>query len=140
MDTTQRSDLLALGTLLIALTGCGGGGETLDVAAVPGVGPWATSAVSAVSATAPASLSVKGCVVDESFIPRTGTPVKLVSADGRLLGNAISDGNGAFTIRVHARGTMAVSVDKPGGERFDVTVPVAGESASLQGCLRDPDA
>ena len=134
MDTTQRSDLLALGTLLIALTGCGGGGQTLDVAAIPGVGAWA------VSATAPASLSLKGCVVDESFIPRTGTPVKLVSADGRLLGNAISDGNGVFTIRVHARGTMAVSVDKPGGERFDVTVPVAGESASLQGCLRDPDA
>ena len=132
MDTTQRSDFLALGTLLIALTGCGGGGETLDVAAIPGVGPWAASA--------PASLSVKGCVVDESFIPRTGTPVKLVSADGRLLGNAISDGNGTFTIRVHARGTMAVSVDKPGGERFDVTVPVAGGSASVEGCLRDPDA
>lgn len=79
---------------------------------------------------------LEGCVVDEYFIPRTGTSVQAQSADGRLVGTASSDMNGVFRMQVPARQTVSVRIDKPGGESLAL---VTGRSnLSVGACLRDP--
>lgn len=92
---------------LLSITGCGGGSD--DSAS-----PLAHSEASAATRAA-ASVQLEGCVVDEFFIPRTGTTVRLLGADGRLLGHASSNEDGVFTLQVPAQQVVSVNVDKAGG-------------------------
>jgi hypothetical protein len=115
---------------LLSITGCGGGNDELAA-------PLARTAAGESSAS-PKSVRLEGCVVDEFFIPRTGTTVRLLGADGRLLGHASSDKNGVFSLQVPAQYTVSVSVDKAGGEAL--VVPTGRTNLSVGACLRDPHA
>ena len=115
---------------VLSIAACGGGND--DTANPLG----RTTAGEA--ARAVASIRLEGCVVDEYFIPRTGTTVRLVSADGRLLGHASSDKDGVFTLQVPAQQTVSVTVDKAGGEAL--VVPTGRTNLSVGACLQDPHA
>ncbi len=144
MDSTQgrhaslRHHALAGGTALLAclgalLAGCGGGNDELAP-------PIHVSAYRLAADVTPTHhwVQLEGCVVDEYFVPRTGTSVLALSADGRLVGTAASDMNGLFRMQVPARQAVSVRIDKPGGETFAV---VTGRSnLSVGACLHDPYA
>ena len=123
----QSAALAALASLLVA---CGGGNDDLIL-------PLAQAAA-ADSKPAPATVQLEGCVVDEFFIPRTGTTVRLLGADGRLLGHATSDKDGVFTLQVPAQQVISVTVDKSGGEAL--VIPTGRTNLSVGACLRDPHA
>lgn len=127
----QSTALAALASLLVA---CGGGNDDLIL-------PLAQAAAADVKhapAPAPATVRLEGCVVDEFFVPRTGTTVRLLGADGRLLGHATSDKDGVFTLQVPAQQVISVTVDKSGGEAL--VIPTARTNLSVGACLRDPHA
>ncbi len=132
---------IALG---VAAAACGGGGDEgaavaaadSSVQAVPAasVGPAARKA-SAQNAAAPISVMVEGCVLDRHYLPTTGTPVRALAADGRLLGNAQSDGQGRFTLRLPARTEVLLQVDRPQGETLALRVEAASSNSGT--CLLD---
>lgn len=131
---------IALG---IAAAACGGGGgEEGPAVAAAGSSVQAVPAASVVAAThkavAPVSVMVEGCVLDRHYIPTTGTPVRALAADGRLLGNAQSDGQGRFTLRLPARSEVLLQVDRPQGESLALRVEAA--SANSGTCLLDDQA
>jgi hypothetical protein len=72
------------------------------------------------------------------YIPRTGTPVRALSADGRLLANGASDEARVFTLIVPAQQALSVSIDRPEGEALSVST--GRTNLSLGGCLFDPQA
>lgn len=84
------------------------------------------------------SVMVEGCVLDRHYIPTTGTPVRALAADGRLLGNAQSDGQGRFTLRLPARSEVLLQVDRPQGESLLMRVEAASSSSGT--CLLDDQA
>jgi len=122
--------VLAVGALSVLcaalLAACGGGSDESAV-------PVALATDADRSAT---SVQLEGCVVDEFFIPRTGSSVRALSADGRLIGHATSDKDGLFRLQVPARQSVSVALERPGGEALVVRTGSASLSAS--GCLRDP--
>jgi hypothetical protein len=61
------------------------------------------------------AIALEGCVLDRHYITTTGTPVRALAADGRLLGNAWSDGQGRFTLRLPARSEVMLQIDRPQG-------------------------
>jgi hypothetical protein len=135
---TSRRHPLAAGTALVACLGalataCGGGnnepGEPRPVAAYR---------LSADVTPTDRWVQLEGCVVDEFYIPRTGTPVHALAADGRLVGGAASDMDGVFRVQVPARQSVSVRIDKPGGE--SLTVVTGRTNLSVGACLRDPQA
>ncbi|MBL8344860.1 MAG: hypothetical protein JNN03_05420 [Rubrivivax sp.] len=134
---------IALG---IAAAACGGGGgeEGRAVAAADSSlqGVQAVPAASVVAAThkvaAPMSVMVEGCVLDRHYIPTTGTPVRALAADGRLLGSAQSDGQGRFTLRLPARTEVLLQVDRPQGESLAMRVEAASSYSGT--CLLDDQA
>jgi hypothetical protein len=144
MNTTLRTNpmalrtlgtLLAAATAMAALPGCGGGegpdtadGSRAQVTTVPGIGPVATAT--------PPTLPVRGCVVDEYYIPRSGTPVRLLAANGQLLGWAQSGRDGSFVFSVPRQQRMTVAVDKAGGETL--AVAVGASLGTPSSCLVDP--
>jgi hypothetical protein len=123
----------ALSVLCAALLAACGGGDSDSDSVVPLVRPAASEA--GASAT---SVRLEGCVVDEYFIPRTGTTVRVVSGDGRLIGHAISDRQGLFTLQVPAHQAVAVSIERVGGE--SLVVPTGRSDLSVGACLLDPHA
>lgn len=119
-----------LALLALGLVACGGGGDELNL-------PLAQAAA-ANAKPAPATVKLEGCLVDEFYIPRTGTAVRLLGADGRLLGHATSDKDGVFTLQVPAQQVISVTVDKSGGEAL--VIPTGRTDLSVGACLRDPQA
>jgi len=123
----------ALGALTMALgmamSACGGGSEELALSQVR------ASAVQT-QAAAPAKVRLEGCVVDEYYIPRTGTQVRLLGADGRLLGHATSDKNGVFAFQAPARQAVSVNVDFADGDAMQVSV--GRSNLTVAACLSDP--
>ncbi len=131
--TTVRLPRGSLITALgIALAACGGGGED-------GAGASVFSPTKAEHhATERLSVMVEGCVLDGFYIPTTGTPVRALSADGRLLGSALSDGQGRFTLRLPAQSEVVLQIDLPQGESLPMRV---GATPSKWGtCLLDERA
>ncbi len=130
---------IALG---IAAAACGGGGGEEGPAAAAGSSVQAVPAASVVAAThkaaAPVSVMVEGCVLDRHYIPTTGTPVRALAADGRLLGNAQSDGQGRFTLRLPARTEVLLQIDRPQGETLALRVEAAASKSG--NCLLDDQA
>jgi hypothetical protein len=119
--------------LAAALAGCGGGNAETAVPVELLFAPKAAAAVPPLT-----SVQLEGCVVDEYYIPRTGTSVRAVAGDGRLIGHTSSDKNGVFTLLVPALETVSVSVDKAGGDTL--VVPTGRGDLSVGACLRDPHA
>jgi hypothetical protein len=120
---------IALG---FALAACGGGGE----------GPTETASDSSVNAahdaTKALAVTVEGCVLDRYYIPTTGTPVRALSTDGRLLGSAVSDGQGRFTLRLPARSEVMLQIDRPHGESMPMRVDA--KPSKWETCLLDETA
>lgn len=117
--------VVALG---LAAAACGGGGQ--DVGA-------ARHAASD-QAASPLSVKVEGCVLDRHYIPTTGTPVRVLAADGRLLGNAQSDGLGRFTLNLPAHSDVLLQVDRPQGESLPMRV--SAQASNWDQCLLDESA
>lgn len=109
------------GALLSAglLAACGGGGEA--VASILG------------HDRAAAMVRLEGCVVDQDWVPRTGSTVRALAADGRLLGDATSDVHGVFRFSVPARHAVTVALAGPDGE--GLVVPTGGTDLSVGACL-----
>jgi hypothetical protein len=133
IHTTVRlhrgSLIIALG---IAVAACGGGGD--DGAGASAFSP----AIADQHATERLSVMVEGCVLDGFYIPTTGTPVRALSADGRLPGSALSGGHGRFTLRLPARSEVMLQIDRPQGESLPMRV---GATPSKWGtCLLDERA
>lgn len=132
-----RSSLTTIALALgLAATGCGGGSD--DVAAAP-TGALATPhGKTAAAALQTSSVAVQGCVLDRHYIPTTGTPVRALSADGRLLGSAQSDGQGRFTLKLPAQSAVLLQVDRPQGETLSMRVD--GQASTWETCLVDDQA
>jgi hypothetical protein len=81
------------------------------------------------------AVTLKGCVVDQHWIPTTDATVHAFSADGRIVGTAFSDRLGAFMLKVPARSVIKLAVAAPGG---DVRKVHSGVVALDVGCLQDP--
>jgi hypothetical protein len=125
-------------TVLAACVGalvaaCGGGDDEL-AAPIP---PAAYRLAADVTPTAH-WVELEGCVVDEYFLPRTGTPVSALAGDGRLLGTASSDMGGVFRLQVPARAALSIRIDKAGGE--SMAAMTGRSNLSVDACLRDPHA
>lgn len=117
-----------------ALAACGGGED--DDLPRQAAATAATAGTVITSAAHP--VSVQGCVVDRHFIPHTGTPVRALSADGRLLASAVSDGQGRFELRLPAGGEVTLAIDRPDGESQPLRVHGAAVEATR--CLLDEQA
>lgn len=115
---------------IAALGACGGGAGPIGESGPP-VAPAATAARLA-------WVQLEGCVVDAGYLPRTGTPVRALAADGRLLGNGLSDADGRFRLRAPVGATVTLAIDLPGGDRIPFTL--GGADAVVETCLTDPRA
>lgn len=119
---------MALG---LAAAACGGGtghdstGVSSAFPAAQALSASAAHEAGAVhAAAAPLFVTVAGCVLDRHYIPTTGTPVRALAADGRLLGNAQSD--------------VALQIDRPSGESLPMRVDAA--ATEWEKCLLDDQA
>lgn len=136
--------LLAM-ALGLAAAACGGGtghDSTGVSSAFPAAQALSASAAHEAgvvhAAAAPVSVAVVGCVLDRHYIPTTGTPVRALAADGRLLGNAQSDGQGRFTLRLPAHSDVTLQIDRPSGESLPMRVHAA--ATAWEKCLLDDQA
>ncbi len=125
---TRLARAVSILTLSLAAAACGGGGDE------PGTG----LAVSSAKALPPQSLTVQGCVVDRHYIPTTGTPVRVLSTDGRLLGHAHSDVQGRFTLSLPSHADVLLQVDREEGESFPMRVDP--QAPTWERCLLDETA
>ena len=83
---------------------------------------------------APATtVEVEGCVLDQYFIPNEGVPVRVLSADGRLLAHARSGKLGAFSVRLPADAAVVLQVDADGGESLPART--RGQNQVFATCL-----
>lgn len=131
VQSIRRAAALSALSMGLLLTACGGGaGDDLAVASAQ---PAAAAAAAAPAATG--SVAVEGCVLDRHHLPTTGTPVRALSADGRLLGNAESDARGRFTLRLPAQSQVTLQVDRPGGESLPMRVDAS--ASTWDQCLQD---
>lgn len=134
MNTATRHApflLAPMAVLTLALAGCGGGSDDLALApAQPAAAEQAQRAL--------AQVRLDGCVVDEYYIPRTGTTVRMLGADGRLLGHAISDKSGAFIFQAPSQHQVSINVDKVDGEAM--VVSTGQGPLSVTRCLRDAES
>ncbi len=122
----HRPNLLLGLALAAALPACGGGEDDLQQQQRHAHAP------------TPQVVSVRGCVVDRHFIPHTATPVRALSADGRLLASALSDAQGRFTLQLPAHSSVTLAIDRPGGEVQ--TLQLASSAAEAPRCLLDEQA
>lgn len=126
----RSARILCTVALGLVATACGGADDEPVVA---------EAAAAATRAEIPAvSVSVTGCVLDRFYIPSSGTPVRALSADGRLLGHASSDGHGRFTLQLPSRSDVTLQVDRPDGESMPLRVNATPSAAS--NCLLDDRA
>ena len=135
MNDVKRSQAGHLGaatkTMLSAwcgmvLAACGG---SEPVAAIQSTASGRTAAVPSAR-----TVQLEGCVVDQHYLPHTGTPVRALSADGRLIGDATSDRRGVYQLRVPAMQTVSVAVAQPDGDAL--VVPVGSTDLSVGACLQ----
>jgi hypothetical protein len=135
MNVIERLETGRLGVVIAPMLGAWCGAV---LAACGGGGPAATMEPKAVqgAATVPSTYTVllEGCVVDQHFLPRTGTAVRALSADGRLVGDATSDQRGVYRLRVPARQTVSVAVAQPNGDAL--VVPIGSTDVSVGACLQ----
>lgn len=134
--------------LALALAACGGVAAHDDSTGTSSASPAAQALSVAVAhdadvvhvayAAAPAFVTVGGCVLDRHYIPTTGTPVRALAADGRLLGNAQSDGQGRFALRLPAHSDVTLQIDRPSGESLPMRVDAAASTSDR--CLLDDQA
>lgn len=125
--TTRLACIASTFALCLAAAACGGGDE-------PGTGP-----VDASAQARPLSwVTVQGCVVDRHYIPATGTPVRALAADGRLLGNARSDAQGRFVLRLPSRSAVLLQIDRQEGETLAMSVDA--QAPTWERCLLDQSA
>lgn len=106
---------LALSPLL--LTGCGGASDE----------PASTQVASA------ASVRIEGCVVDQYYVPNEGVPVRVTSADGRVLANARSGRMGEFVVQVPAGAAASMAVDRAEGDQMQT--PALDRDRVVDACL-----
>lgn len=135
----RLSGVLSVLALGLATAACGGGGDDTAVAlaAEPSAAaaPAAKAAGKASEIAVPVSVMVEGCVLDRFYVPTTGTPVRALAADGRLLGHALSDGQGRFTLRLPARSDVTLQIDRPQGESRPTRVEATASTQAA--CLLD---
>lgn len=123
--TARTTRWLVPGTTVAALlsaglvAACGGGGEA--VASMLG------------DERAAARVRLEGCVVDQDGVPRTGSTVRALAADGRLIGDAASDAQGVFRFSAPARQTVTIALEGADGE--GLVVPTGGTDLSVGACL-----
>ena len=128
---TLRVPALAIAATLALLAGCGGGGDDAALAVAD-----QTASLRTATAQAQAqAVEVTGCVVDKFFIPRTGTPVRALSADGRLLGHATSDRMGHFNFKVAAQRAVTLQIERDGAE--SMSAPADRADLPMGHCLQD---
>lgn len=126
-------------SISLALAACGGGtGYDSTGVASASPDPQVLSAAGVQATAAPVSVTVEGCVFDRNYIPTTGTRVRALAADGRLLGNAQSDGQGRFTLRLPVHSDVTLQVDRPSGESLLMHVDAA--ATTWETCLVDDQA
>jgi hypothetical protein len=130
LQATARGASAAALAACLALAACGGNGDTVLAA------PRARAA--AVESKSPASIQLEGCVAEEMRIPQAGIAVRATSPDGRLLGNATSDEDGVFRLRVPARQTLSIAIDATDGDALEVST--GRTNLSLGACLHDRPA
>lgn len=111
-------------TCLTAACG-GGGGDMVDLPAKAGA--------AAAAAAAAQRVQLAGCVVDQHYVPHEGVPVRVLAADGRLLGSARSGRAGDFKMQVPAGTLVALQVDADNGE--SITVQTQGQDHVVEVCL-----
>jgi len=123
----------ALSTIALGLAAaaCGGGGSDAPDMSATGVKEASAQAPS------PAFVTVQGCVLDRHYIPTTGTPVRVLAIDGRLLGSARSDAQGRFTLRLPAQRDVLLQVDRPQGETLPMRVDAQARTWAT--CLLDDE-
>jgi hypothetical protein len=121
MKTIERieTDRLLVGATVVVsglcatlLAACGGNDGAAVVAMVASESP-APSSIR--------SVQLEGCVVDQYYVPRSGSRVRALSADGRLLGDATSGQYGVFMLRVPAREAVSVALVDVGGDALQIT-------------------
>ena len=125
-DRVITSATAAAGVLCAALAACGGSEDAVAVVLVGGEHVAAASAAT--------SVQLEGCVIDQHWAPRGGSPVRVLSADGRLVGDATSDAMGLFRLTVPARQLLTVRLEGPDGEVLFVTT--RHEDFSVGTCLQ----
>lgn len=135
MSDVKRSETGHLGVATAAMLGAWCGAA---LAACGGGGPAATmepSAMQRAAAEPPTrTVQLEGCVVDQHGLPHTGTEVRALSADGRLVGDATSDRRGVYRLRVPAQQTVSVAVAQPNGDAL--VVPIGTTDVSVSACLQ----
>jgi hypothetical protein len=127
--------VMALG---IAATACGGHVDDPEQASTTATAQTVAHAGPASTGATPSSVEVEGCVNDRFYIPTTGSPVRALSTDGRLLASALSDEQGRFRMRLPAQGQVVLQVDRPQGESQPVQVDAGAPTAT--NCLVDDQA
>lgn len=132
-----RSSFAALAVVLgSGLSACGGGGD--EPTAVQASAQAPGERMAAAHANTPHSVAVQGCVVDRHYIPTTGVPVRVLGAQGRLLGSAQSDSQGHFTLRLPVATDVLLQVDRPQGESLNLRVGTTPQRWDT--CLQDEQA
>jgi hypothetical protein len=125
-DRALTSATAAAGVLCaVLLAACGGSEEAVAIALTGGeavIGPGTA-----------ASVQLEGCVVDELSLPRAFSPVRVHSADGRLVGDTTSDAMGLFRLEVPARHTLTVGLAEVDDETL--VVSTGAEDFSIGACL-----
>jgi hypothetical protein len=139
------SGILLAMALGLASAACGGGvghDPTGVSSAFPAAHPLSVSSAQEAgvvqAAAASGYVNVAGCVLDRHYIPTTGTPVRALAADGRLLGSAQSDSHGRFTLRLPAHSDVWLQIDRPSGESLPMRVDAAARA--WETCLLDEQA
>lgn len=127
----------AVGSLAVcvAAAACGGGGDDVQRAEPVATATGAVRVGAAQAVAAPGAVLLGGCVVDRRYIPATGTPVRALAPDGRLLGNARSDVHGHFALKLPAHSSLVLQVDRPQGE--SMAMKVTAVSTKRATCLID---
>jgi hypothetical protein len=143
--------------VLAGLLGACGNAPDAGPAASPATAPGAPTVKSATTASTASSaptphaeastgspgetpaglVRLEGCVADATYVPRTGTPVRVSSLDGRPLGHATSGPLGGFSMRVVPQQVYRVAVDREGGE--SLTVRAGRGDVWMTACLLDPE-
>jgi len=142
--TRVSGALLAL-ALVLASAACGGGTDQnpTEVSSAFPAAQWLSASAAheagmVRAAATPVFATVIGCVRDRHYIPTTGTPVRALAADGRLLGSAQSDGQGRFSLRLPAHSDVTLQIDRPSGESLPMRVDAA--PTAWEKCLLDDQA
>lgn len=105
----------SIAALSLGLHGCGGG---LAEPATPAVA---------------SQLRLEGCVVDTSYVPYEGVPVRVLAPDGRTLAQATSGRRGEFIVELPAGAPATLAVDRPDGD--SLATPALDRDSVMDSCL-----